>query len=312
MTARAPIAVFAYRRPAHLRRTLESLSRCAGFAGSPVYLFADGAKGQADADDVAATREVAREVLGARARYAMSAANQGLSRSIVGGVGKVLEHHDRVIVVEDDMDLAPGFLEYMNAGLERYAAEDRVWQVSGYMFDVQEFAGRDRALFLPLTTSWGWATWRRAWGQFDAAATGWPALSGDRHLRRRFNFDGAFDYASMLEDQMHGVGDSWAIRWYWSLFRGEGLALFPPVSLVRNTGMDGSGTHGRGLMRRFANSVPGTEFSFRWPDAIATDDADYAAVRRALWRQNGGVIGMAADRLRRLRRIARRLARGGA
>jgi hypothetical protein len=116
----------------------------------------------------------------------------------------------------------------------------------------------------------------------------------------------------MLEDQMHGVGDSWAIRWYWSLFRGEGLALFPPVSLVRNTGMDGSGTHGRGLMRRFANSVPGTEFSFRWPDAIATDDADYAAVRRALWRQNGGVIGMAADRLRRLRRIARRLARGGA
>jgi hypothetical protein len=116
----------------------------------------------------------------------------------------------------------------------------------------------------------------------------------------------------MLEEQMRGVGDSWAIRWYWSLFRGDGLGVFPPVSLVRNTGMDGSGTHGRGVMRRFGNSVPGTELSVRWPDAIATDDADRAAVRRALWRQNGGVAGMVADRLRRLRRRLRRSPRGGA
>jgi hypothetical protein len=312
MIARAPIAVFAYRRPDHLRRTLESLARCNGFAESQVYVFADGAKGEADAADVAATRDVARTLLGDRAEYRFSPENRGLSRSIVGGVEAVLERHGAVIVVEDDMEFGAGFLDYMNGALDRYAEEPRVWQVSGYMFDVAEFAGRDRALFLPLTTSWGWGTWARAWRHFDAAATGWRALSGERELRRRFNFGGVFDYASMLEEQMRGVGDSWAIRWYWSLFRGDALAVFPPVSLVRNTGMDGSGTHGRGVMRRFENSVPGTEFSVRWPEAILIDDADYAAVRRALWRQNGGVAGMAADRLRRLRRKLRRSSRGPA
>lgn len=312
MSGRAPIAIFAYRRPDHLRRTLGSLARCHGFAESPLYLFGDGAKGEADAADVVATRDVARAVLGDRAEYRLSPQNRGLSRSIVGGVEAVLERHSRVIVIEDDMELGAGFLDYMNAALDRYAGESRVWQVSGYMFDVPEFAGRDRALFLPLTTSWGWATWARAWRNFDAAATGWQALARDRELRRRFNFDGAFDYASMLEEQMRGVGDSWAIRWYWSLFRGDALALFPPASLVRNTGMDGSGTHGRGVMRRFGNSAPGTEFSraVRWPDAIATDDVDYAAVRHALWRQNGGVAGMLADRLRRLRRALARSSRG--
>ena len=308
MSARAPIALFAYRRPDHLRRTLESLARCNGFADSPVYLFVDGAKGGADASDVASTRDVARALLGDRAEYRLSPENRGLSRSIVGGVEAVLEQHGRVIVVEDDMQLGAGFLDYMNGTLDRYAEEPRVWQVSGYMFDVPEFKDRDQALLLPLTTSWGWATWARAWRNFDAAATGWQALAQDRALRRRFNLDNAFDYASMLEAQMHGVGDSWAIRWYWSLFRGDALAVFPPVSLVRNTGMDGSGTHGRGVMRRFGNSVPGTESAtgtWRWPDAIATADADYEAVRRALWRQNGGVAGMVADRLRRVRRALR-------
>jgi hypothetical protein len=314
MSARAPVAVFAYRRPDHLRRTLESLARCNGFADSPLYLFADGAKGEADAADVSATRDVARALLGDRAEYRLSPENRGLSRSIVRGVEAVLERHARVIVVEDDMQLGAGFLDYMNGALDRYAEEPRVWQVSGYMFDVPEFAGRDRALFLPLTTSWGWGTWAREWRNFDAAANGWQALAQDRALRRRFNFGGAFDYASMLEEQMRGFGDSWAIRWYWSLFRGDALAVFPPVSMVRNTGMDGSGTHGRGLARRFAIPAPGNGFpgTLRWPDAIATDDADYAAVRRALWRQNGGVAGMLADRLRGLRRKLRRSPRGGA
>lgn len=303
MSERAPIAVFAYRRPEHLRRTLESLRRCAGFAESPVFVFCDGAKGDADAVDVAAARTVAQRLLGASAECHLSPSNRGLSRSILGGVAHVLERYQRIIVVEDDMDLSPGFLGYMNSALQRYEDEPRVLQVSGHMFTVPEFATRDRALLLPFTTSWGWATWRRAWAHFDADASGWPELVRNRQMRNRFNVGGACDYASMLEGQMNGIGDSWAIRWYWSAFRRGGLTLFPPVSMVRNTGMDGSGTHGRGLLLRLRPVPPALHPGpLRLPDEIEVDAADLAAVRRALWRHNGGLVGMLVDRARRLRR----------
>lgn len=311
MNSMAPIAVFAYRRPEHLRRTLASLMACDGFAAAPLFLFADGARGATDADGVAAARAVAREMIGDAAQYHLSPTNRGLSNSIIAGVATVLERHDRIIVIEDDMELSRGFLSYMNAALARYAGESSVMQVSGHMFDVPAFMGRDRALFLPLTTSWGWATWRRAWATFDTAAPGWQDLRGDRDLRRRFNIDGAYDYASMLERQMSGVGDSWAIRWHWSVFRAGGVSLFPPVSMVRNTGMDGSGTHGRGLLRRLRSTPsalhPGP---LQLPATVAVEAADFAAVRQAIWRHNAGTIGMVADRLRRLRFELKRGRRG--
>lgn len=302
MSGLAPIAVFAYRRPAHLRRTLESLRRCDGFDASPVYLFADGARGEADAEAVAAAQDVAREMLGARAELHVSPVNRGLSNSILAGVSTVLARHERVVVVEDDMELSPGFLRYVNTALERYADEPRALQVSGHMFHVPEFVGRNRALFLPFTTSWGWATWRRAWRQFDAAASGWESLAADRAERRRFNLDGACDYATMLERQMQGIGDSWAIRWYWSVFRAGGLVLFPPVTMVRNTGMEGSGTHGRGLLRGLRSVAPALHPGpLDLPDRVEVVAEELAAVRRAVWRHNGGLVGTLVDRLRRLR-----------
>jgi hypothetical protein len=58
-----------------------------------------------------------------------------------------------------------------------------------------------------------------------------------------FDFEGAFDYTQMLEDQIAGVNDSWAVRWYASAFLNEKLTLYPGRSLVHNIGNDSSGSH---------------------------------------------------------------------
>jgi hypothetical protein len=198
--------------------------------------------------------------------------------------------------------LHPYFLTFMNRALERYESETDVYQVSGYMVDVPELADTRSALFLPFTVSWGWATWKRAWDRFDPLAAGWETLRTDKDLRRRFNLDGAYDYATMLERQMAGQLDSWAIRWYWSVFKAQGLVLFPPVSLVRNRGFDGSGTHGRGWLRRFrfANSTEALpSFDVVLPNETAVSE-HYAVVKHALWKQNGGKVGQLIDVLKRL------------
>lgn len=301
MSALAPVVVFAYRRPDHLRNTLTSLMRCDGFRQSPVIVYCDGPSNAEEAAAVEVTRATAKALLGDRAEYHFSEVNLGLSRSVIAGVNDVIERFGRAIVVEDDLELSPVFLTFMNHALDCYADDENVFQVSGYMFDVPELKCTSSALFLPFTVSWGWATWKRAWNQFDPLATGWEALRADKGLCRRFNLDGTYDYATMLLRQMAGLRDSWAVRWYWSVFKANGLVLFPPVSLVRNTGFDGSGTHGRGVLRRFSNvrsalSLP----KINLPESVHIDVVTYDRVKKAVWCQNGGRIALVVDRIRRL------------
>ena len=292
MSSLAPVVVFAYRRPDHIRSTLTSLMRCEGFEQSPVIVYCDGPRDIKETDSVMATRELARSMLGEHAEYHFSEVNLGLSRSVIAGVSDVVGRFGRAIVVEDDLELSTSFLTFMNQALDRYANDESVFQVSGYMFDVPILKDTPSALFLPFTVSWGWATWKRAWDQFDPQATGWEALRTNKVLRRRFNLDGTYDYATMLMRQMEGLRDSWAVRWYWTVFKANGLVLFPPISLVSNTGFDGSGTHGRGLLRKFSKvRLVVSSTGIILPESALLDAGLYARIKKALWRQNGGWIG---------------------
>lgn len=295
----APVAIFAYNRPDHLQDTLNSLLECHRVDLAPITVFIDGPGQNVDPSITEQVRYVASNLLGSSADIRVASRNQGLASSITSGVRQLIEKHGRVIVVEDDLRLAAPFLEFMNDALDRYQSDDDVYQISGHMFDVPEFAHRKEAIFLPFTTTWGWATWGRAWKAFDASAAGWERLRQDKQLRRRFDLDGAYPYTWLMERQQRRRSDSWGIRWYWSVFQRNGLSIFPPRSLVCNTGQDGSGTHGGGVLSNFDSAVRlGPPICPELPDHVAVIDYDYAAVRRSIWRQNGAWKGWALQKMR--------------
>lgn len=262
----APIALFVYSRPDHATQALSTLRLNPPATDSELFIFSDGPRDAAAAPLVAATRAAVRNVSGfAKVTVIERERNLGLAASIIDGVTQLCERFGRAIVVEDDLRLSPHFLDFMNSALNSYAGNERVMQVSGYMFPIALPATVD-SLFLPFTTSWGWATWQRAWRHFDPSMSGYAALEGDAAARRRFNLDGAIDYVSMLDNQRAGRIDSWAIRWYLSVFQRDGLVLYPARSLVGNFGFDGSGVHsGRNTA---LHRAPAAENAIvRFPDA---------------------------------------------
>jgi hypothetical protein len=241
----SPIAVFAYRRTSHLVRVLDALEACPEFEKSRCYVFSDGPKTKEGEEDVAAVRALLKARLRPNMTLVESPVNMGVDESIIAAVTRLCDEFGRVIVIEDDIVVAPCALKWFNNALNRYDAEERVWQISAYQFNVPEFADRDTGLFLPLTTSWGWATWKRAWDLYDRSAAGWERLKTDRDLRRRFDVDGSYPYADMLLQQKASRSDTWDIHWWWRVFRSDGLVLFPPRSLATNIGFDETATHGR-------------------------------------------------------------------
>jgi hypothetical protein len=167
--------------------------------------------------------------------------NYGLANSIVPGVTEVLSDYERIIVLEDDMVTSPHFLSYMNEALDRFADDDRVISVHGYVYPVLQVL--PEAFFLRGADCWGWATWRRGWALFNPDGHALLDELKRRDLLKAFDFNGAYGYSQMLESQIKGTNDSWAIRWYASAFLTDKLTLYPSRSLVHNIGNDSSGTH---------------------------------------------------------------------
>jgi GT2 family glycosyltransferase len=241
-TVPAPIALFVFNRPDHTRRCLESLAHCPEFLQSPLHIFCDGPRSNADTAATQAVRDIVNQWPHPAKTLHLAPANQGLANSVIQGIQRVLEDAESIVVVEDDLVVAPGFLRYLNHALQYYAGEERVMQIAAHMYPTDLPVEGD-AVFLPLASSWGWATWRRAWQHFDPTMADADRVLNDRALRHAFNMNGSHPSATYLERQRKGQADSWYIRWYLSIFMRGGLVLYPRHSLVRNGGFDGTGVH---------------------------------------------------------------------
>ncbi|MEZ2129488.1 MULTISPECIES: hemolysin activation protein [unclassified Sinorhizobium] len=243
MTRKSPVAVFSYNRPSHTDRALQALSRSARMADCDFFFYSDGPRSEAARPEVEATREVLRRwAPHFGATVVERPANLGLAKSIGGSVGELCEHYGRAIVVEDDLIVSADFLSYMIEALDRYEDQPDIMQIGGLTLRAPPDL-KDDAFLLPVTTTWGWATWKRAWQHFSWVPEDLEEAKRDGTWKRLFDLNGTCSFSSMLEDRLAGRNDSWGILWWYAVSRRRGLVLYPRKSLVRNGGFDGSGVH---------------------------------------------------------------------
>ena len=284
-----PIALFTYNRAAHTARALDSLLNCSRLNDCQLYIYCDGPKDATHVEEVEACRRVVRERASQFAATVVEREeNVGLAKSIVSGVTDLCERYGRVIVIEDDLVVSPNFIDFMLRSLDRYADAQNVFQISGYMFPVTHRTETD-SFFLPLTTTWGWATWKHSWKIFDWDASDARERLRDPNLRKRFDLGNSYPYARMLEDRLNGFNNSWGILFWWAVFRVNGLALHPRESLVWNGGFDGTGTHcgfdswsqdKAGQMKDWTISTP-----YRFPAEVEIDQDAFDRICKFLKRE---------------------------
>ena len=238
----APVLLFTYNRLAHTRRCVEALLKNSLATESELFIYSDGAK---DDTQQAAVNEVRYYIHNIRGFKQITIIqrdeNWGLARNIIDGVTTQVNRYGKVIVLEDDLVVAPYFLQFMNDALETYKDEPKVGHIQACDF-TQDPTLPDTFL-IKWTGSWGWATWDRAWKHFNPNGQELLQELEERKLTYTFDFNGKYGYTRMLRRQIAGKNNSWAIRWNASLFLKGILSLNVGRSLVQNEGFDGSGTH---------------------------------------------------------------------
>ena len=238
----SPILLFVYNRPEHVRRNIQALLKNELAAESELFIYSDAAKDETSQAAVKEVRAFIRSIQGfKKITITERAENWGLARSIIDGVTTQINRYGRVIVLEDDLVVAPHFLQFMNDALETYRDEERVGHIQAC--DFTHDPSLPDTFLIKWTGSWGWGTWDRAWKHFNADGKALLTELESRKLTYTFDFNGKYGYTRMLRRQIEGKNNSWAIRWNASLFLKGILSLNVGKSLVQNEGFDGSGTN---------------------------------------------------------------------
>lgn len=243
----APVIVFVYCREEHTRKTLQALNNNNLAEETDLYIYSDYAKRESNVEDVKKVRNLIddfKETSKFRSVTIVKAEkNKGLANSIIDGVTEVINKHGKAIIVEDDLITSEDFLEYMNGALDFYKDNDKIGSISAYTYDINAMKNYDKDVYMTYKGEcWGWATWKDRWENVDWQVKDYNSFYHDLKKRRAFD-KLELGLVHMLDMQMAGKIDSWAVRWVYHLFENNLMTVYPAVSKVVNFGFDGSGTH---------------------------------------------------------------------
>lgn len=243
----APIAIFAFNRPQSIERCLAALKKNKEWLQSEIYIFCDGPRTEAESVKTQLVRQIVKDFADESplVRIHEKPDNFGLSKSIITGIKTVFSNHSSIIVIEDDLEVAPNFLAYMNKGLRFYENIGKVSSVVGYSYPLE--IDLPDTLFLRGAECWGWATWKDRWEKyFEPDGNIVLKRILDLQINDEVNVLGSYDYIGMLKDQIAGRNNSWAVRWHLNNFAYGQLSLYPGKSLVQNHGFGPDSTHCKG------------------------------------------------------------------
>ena len=283
----APIALFVYNRPGHTRRTIGHLQKNLLADESRLFVFSDAAKTEADIANVEQVRQMIDDISGFKSvKVIRRKQNMGLANSVIEGVTQLVNEYGKVIVFEDDLLSSPYTLQYFNNALDRYEDEEKVMHIGAYMYNLKT-SNLPETFFYRAASSWGWATWARAWKNFEPDI---DKLIGqfDKEKIGRFSIEHTMNFWRQVQEFKAGRNNSWAIRWYASIFLNDGLTLNPAKSLINNIGNDGSGVHSN-PENMYQVNISQKPVSY-FPDEIKENPQAYAAIKNFLKNRKGNLL----------------------
>ena len=249
----SPIILFCYRRLDTLIQVIESLKNNSLARYSDLIIFSDGWKDSESELDVLKVRDYVAAISGFNSlRIYESKINNGLANSIINGVSEVLSTYKTCIVLEDDLVVSTNFLDFMNQGLNFYQNNSQIISICGYTPIIKS---NEDMYFTHRSSSWGWATWSDRWEKVDWECKSYQSFKFNLFQIIRFNKMGS-DLSWMLWKQMHGLINSWAIRFCFHQFNYGLYSIHPTISKVQNIGVgDLNATNTNGLFSRFETTL---------------------------------------------------------
>ena len=239
-----PILFLVFNRPAVTAQVFAAIR-----AARPtrLYVAADGPRmdRKGEAELCAETRRIATAVdwpCSVTTLYRDE--NRGCGHGVSEAISWFFEQVDEGIILEDDCLPHPDFFRFCATMLARYRNDERVATVTGDHFIPTSLVCRHSHYFSKYAQIWGWATWRRAWQQYDRHLTSLSVPEWDAIVHRVNPTMIEREYwLEILRALLAGNIDTWDYQLIFSLWKTGGLTISPHTNLITNLGYGPDATH---------------------------------------------------------------------
>jgi hypothetical protein len=198
--------------------------------------------------------------------------NLGCKVGVSSGIDWFFDQVEEGIILEDDCLPDRTFFQFCSGMLEHYRHNDRVMHIGGTNFQDGKIRGTGSYYFSSIPHIWGWATWRRAWKNYDVSISSFPALLKNSEFERLFTDERIRKYWLKNFDLVHSKRkDTWDIQWVYAVSINQGLSIIPNINLVSNIGFEEGATHTFNKSDPLANRSAESLNSIVHPSAVVPD-----------------------------------------
>jgi hypothetical protein len=245
-----PVVLLVYKRPQLTQLLVETL-RAARV--KKIFVFADGPASAHDEPLCTQTKNIINTIDWTHDVYTeFSPTNMGLGNRVVSGLNHVFSQVEQAIVLEDDCIPHPDFWSFCQTMLRYYKEDNAIMHISGTNVVHRHTASLPSSYFFSrhALPCWGWATWARAWKNFNPQYKTWQQHK--QQLRQLITEQNYHTCNAVFDTLAKGNIDSWDVQWMIDIWQHHGTVVVPKNNLIANLG-NGEGSSYMPQLSQFAN-----------------------------------------------------------
>jgi hypothetical protein len=285
---KTPILLIAFCRIEETKRVFKQIRKA---KPEKLYVFNDGPRTEKERINTTEVRSFITSSIDweCQVHTLFNEKNMGVGYGPATAIDWFFRQEEEGIVLEDDCFASDQFFPFCETMLERYRNDSRVSMIQGFN-PFPDYDTDDYYFFSKYNLSWGWASWRDRWSDFDIKMRDWPEFNSDKNLRSLFNdFLVRAFWRYNFNNRYREPDKGWDEQLTYAFMAKRRLALVPSKCLVLNIGYE---THGATNTRyRIPDhlrclKLPDKEFLPRFTDLLATNSIYDSKVERVHFRIN--------------------------
>lgn len=271
-----PVLLLAFNRPEITEKVFEKIANC---QPKKLYIAIDGPRNHisSDTEKVRRVRKIFEKISwDCETNFLVREKNLGCKKSVSEAIEWFFEMEESGIILEDDCLPNSDFFKYCEELLKRYKNNESIFMITGDNFQDGINRGDGSYYFSKLAHVWGWATWRRAWNNYDLNMKFWPEFRNSKKFKSIFKSKNAQRYFKTIFDSVYKDEiDTWDYQWTASMWYNEGMSITPNSNLVKNIGFGPDATHTKIETERTQNQITNKILPLTHPVKIIRNyDAD--------------------------------------
>ncbi len=192
--------------------------------------------------------------------------NLGCKLRVSSGLDWVFSEVEEAIILEDDCLPHSTFFPFCEELLDYYRNDQRIMAIGGCNFQFGSNRNDYSYYFSHYAHIWGWASWRRAWQNYDVDMKLWKEVRDCGLLESVSNDTKSLKYwHKIFQDTYNGLIDTWDYQLAFALWSQNGLTILSNSNLVSNIGFREDATHTKGNSKVANMPTEAIDFPLKHP-----------------------------------------------